>query len=231
MQPTGETTTSDYIAAGIARIDADIRYLIDCLRGVLSDLGETETAAALPWKSASDSSLDSQPATSDSSSATEQAYSIAFQLLNMVEENASGRTRQMREQSDAAEKNPGTWPYYLARLKEGGFTAEAIADFLPTVRVEPVLTAHPTESKRPAVLAQHRVIHGLLNRIDNAGLSKTDRTRLHDTLTVALERLWRSGEILLSKPEIATERTGILFHLREVFPKSLPDVDQRLMDA
>ncbi len=231
MQSKGDQTTSDYIAKGIARIDADIRMLIDCLRSVLTELGETDTAAALPWKSESDAPLDSQRSASNSSSATEQAYSIAFQLLNMVEENASARTRRMREQSDSADKNPGTWPYYLARLKQGGFTGKAIAEFLPSVRIEPVLTAHPTESKRPAVLAQHRVLHGLLEKIDSSSHSKSDRARLHETLCVALERLWRSGEILLAKPEIATERTGILFHLREVFPRSLPAVDQRLIDA
>jgi len=46
---------------------------------------------------------------------------------------------------------PGTWAYYLRRLKRDGITAEQIAEVLPLVRVEPVLTAHPTESKRPAV--------------------------------------------------------------------------------
>ncbi len=229
--PTTQTTTSDYIATGIARIDADIRTLIDSLRGILVDLGEPDTAAALPWRTGDSPALDPRPSTLDPSTATEQAYSIAFQLLNMVEENAAGRTRRLREQSDDAARNRGTWPYYLARLKEGGFTGEAIAEFLPHVRVEPVLTAHPTESKRPAVLAQHRVLHGLLEKIDNAALSKSERARLHETLEVALERLWRSGEILLDKPQIAAERTGILFHLREVFPRSLPVVDQRLIDA
>ncbi len=231
MEHQGDQQTSDYIATGIARIDADIRTLIDSLRGILVDLGEPDTAAALPWRTGDSPALDPRPSTLDPSSATEQAYSIAFQLLNMVEENAAGRTRRLREQSDDAARNRGTWPYYLARLQKGGFTAEAIAEFLPTVRVEPVLTAHPTESKRPAVLAQHRVLHGLLEKIDNASLSKSERARLHETLEVALERLWRSGEILLDKPRIATERTGILFHLREVFPRSLPLVDQRLMDA
>ncbi len=228
MQTTADQTTSDYIATGIARIDADIRTLIDSLRGILVDLGEPDTAAALPWRTGGTSETKPQPSTD---TATEQAYSIAFQLLNMVEENAAGRTRRLREQSDDAARNRGTWPYYLARLQKGGFTGEAIAGFLPTVRVEPVLTAHPTESKRPAVLAQHRVLHGLLEKIDNADLSKIERARLHETLEVALERLWRSGEILLDKPQISAERTGILFHLREVFPRSLPLVDQRLMDA
>ena len=42
--------TSDYISSGIAKIDADIQFLIERLGDVLATLGETEAAALLPWK-------------------------------------------------------------------------------------------------------------------------------------------------------------------------------------
>lgn len=219
--------TSEYISSGIAKIDADIQFLIERLGAVLATLGETEAASLLPWQEAT--SPDS--AITADTPAVEQAYSIAFQLLNMVEECASGRTRRLREIADQACDNPGTWAYYLRRLKRDGLTAEQIAEALPFVRVEPVLTAHPTESKRPAVLAQHRALNNLLESMDTPGQSPAERTRLAETLTVALERLWRSGEILLEKPEVATERTGILFHLRDVFPRAVALLDQNFADA
>ncbi len=219
-------TTSEYITSGFAKIDSDIRYLIDRLRDMLSSLGEGEAAELLPWQEGADS-----PPQTPGTQAIEQAYSIAFQLLNMVEECAAERTRVSRERAGAARENPGTWACYIERLIKGGFTFDQIADFLPSVRVEPVLTAHPTESKRPAVLAQHRALHGLLETIDSTNLAPAERLRLKDTITVALERLWRSGEILPDKPVIATEREGILFHLRDVFPRALPLLDRSLQDA
>ncbi len=219
--------TSEYISSGIAKIDADIQFLIERLGAVLTTLGETETARLLPWQQ---DALADTAVTADTP-AVEQAYSIAFQLLNMVEECAAGRTRRLREIADQAEDNPGTWAYYLRRLKRDGLTAEKIAEALPSVRVEPVLTAHPTESKRPAVLAQHRALNTLLESLDAPGQSPAERARLTETLTVALERLWRSGEILLEKPEVATERTGILFHLRDVFPRAVALLDQNFADA
>ena len=218
---------SDYISSGIAKIDSDIQYLIDRLATVLETLGEEQTAHLLPWQ---EGSLPDAAVALDSHS-IEQAYSIAFQLLNMVEECAAGRTRRLRELADQSSDNAGTWAYYLRRLKNGGFTGEQVAEALPGVRVEPVLTAHPTESKRPAVLAQHRALHGLLESIDSSGLSPSERKRLRETLTVALERLWRSGEILLEKPEVATERTGIVFHLRDVFPRAVALLDQDFAEA
>lgn len=218
--------TSDYIASGFAKIDSDITTLIKAFRQVLEDLGETEAAALLPWQGAEDDASDAT-----NSPAIEQSHSIAFQLLNMVEEAASTRTRRLREASGDAHKNPGTWAYYLDRLKEQGHSPQKIADFFPGVRVEPVLTAHPTESKRPAVLAQHRHLTVLLESLNDPNSSPADRQRLSDEINVSLERLWRSGEILTAKPEVSTERSGIIFHLRDIFPKALPVLDTQLRDA
>lgn len=219
--------TTDYISSGIAKIDSDMQFLIDRLSAVLATLGETETAELLPWQAGASA----DDAVSIDTPSIEQSYSIAFQLLNMVEECAAGRTRRLREIADQSCDNAGTWAYYLRRLAKQGFSAEQIAEALPGIRVEPVLTAHPTESKRPAVLAQHRALHGLLESIDAEGQSPAERKRLAETLTVALERLWRSGEILLEKPEVATERTGILFHLRDVFPRAVALLDQGFAEA
>lgn len=219
--------TSDYISSGIAKIDADIQFLIGRLGAVLKTLGEADVAKLLPWQDG----VSADAAVAADTPAIEQAYSIAFQLLNMVEECAAGRTRRLREIADQSADNPGTWAYYLRRLKRDGLTAEQIAEALPAVRVEPVLTAHPTESKRPAVLAQHRALNALLESIDAPGQSPAEAARLRESLTVALERLWRSGEILLEKPEVATERTGILFHLRDVFPRAVTLLDQTFAEA
>lgn len=221
-----DNKTSDYIASGFTKIDSDIRELIQAFRGVLERLGESEAAKLLPWQESVGDANDAPD-----TPAVEQSHSIAFQLLNMVEEAASTRTRRLRETSGEANKNPGTWAYYLDRLKECGLSAEEIAEFFPSVRVEPVLTAHPTESKRPAVLAQHRHLTVLLEELDERDASPADRRRLAEEISVSLERLWRSGEILIAKPEVATERTGIIFHLREIFPKALPVLDVQLRDA
>lgn len=221
-----DNKTSNYIASGFAKIDSDISTLIHAFREVLENLGENEAAALLPWQG---STADVSDATN--SPAIEQSYSIAFQLLNMVEEAASTRTRRHREADGEADKNPGTWAYYLERLKNQGHSPADIAHFFPSVRVEPVLTAHPTESKRPAVLAQHRHLTTLLESLDDPAASPADKRRHSADISVSLERLWRSGEILIAKPDVSTERTGIIFHMRDIFPKALPVLDMQLRDA
>ena len=220
----GVKTTADYIASGFAKIDTDLSYLMQCLREVLTELGESEAAKVLPW-SGETHDADAPPP------GIEQAYSIAFQLLNMVEENAAAQTRQLREIEHGLAEEPGLWGEQLARLKQAGYTGEKIAELLPTIRIEPVLTAHPTEAKRAAVLEQHRAIFTSLTALENQSLTPSQREAIREELKVVLERLWRTGEILLEKPQVSTERRGANFYLREVFPLALIQLDERLRNA
>lgn len=214
-------TTSDYIASGFEKIGKDLEFLMACLHEVLVELGQQEVADRLPWTGTKQGRVEG----------LEQAFSIAFQLLNMVEESASTRTRQLREIDNGPADEPGLWAKELRRLGAEGLTGKEIAESLHEVRIEPVLTAHPTEAKRAAVLEQHRTIYRLLTRLENDRLTPLQRERLRDEIKVVLERLWRTGEILLEKPDLATERRGVLFYLREVFPKALACLDERLHQA
>ncbi len=199
---------------------------MDCLKEVLCELGEEGAATYLPWQADGTTHDIYQPP-----ERIEQAYSIAFQLLNMVEENASTQTRRLREIEHGLTDEPGLWGQQLERLKAEGYTPEQIVGSLREVRVEPVLTAHPTEAKRAAVLEQHHEIYQLLASLENQTLTPSQREAIRDEIKIVLERLWRSGEILLEKPEVASERRDILFYMREVFPKSLEMLDGRLRQA
>jgi phosphoenolpyruvate carboxylase len=214
-------TTADYIASGFEKIGRDLGFLMECLREVLEELGETEVAEQLPWIGTSEARPEG----------FEQAYSIAFQLLNMVEENASARTRRLREIAGGLPEEPGLWGQTLVRLKDAGKTAGDIAGSLHEIRIEPVLTAHPTEAKRAAVVEQHRAIYRLLTALEDEQLTPSQREGLRDEIKVVVERLWRTGEILMEKPDVATERRGVVYYLRQVFPQALAHLDVRLHQA
>lgn len=214
-------TTGEYIASGFEKIGNDLDFLMGCLREVLLELGENDVADRLPWIGTGEGRVEG----------LEQACSMAFQLLNMVEEGAAARTRRFREIENGPADEPGLWGQELRRLTKAGLSAEEIADSLHQVRIEPVLTAHPTEAKRAAVLEQHRRIYQLLTSRDDAQMTPMEEAALRDEMKVVLERLWRTGEILLEKPDVASERRGVLFYLREVFPSALAQLDKRLNQA
>lgn len=210
-----------YISEGFEKIDRDLRELMTCLDEVLEELGETEIRENLPW-------IRAEETAQGGTRGIEQAYSIAFQLLNIVEANAAARTRRLKEIHQGIASQRGLWGHQLLRLREQGWTAEEIAAYLPGVRVEPVFTAHPTEAKRGAVLEQHRLIQQLLSENDRQDLTPGERSENRRRIKVCLERLWRSGEIFLDQPQVADERRALMFYLRDILPQTVTHLDMRL---
>ncbi len=214
---------SDLTAFAFSKIESDLAFLIQCFREVLEDLGQSELAAALPWDDVA------TPAVLPPRLG--QAFSVAFQLLNLVEENAAEQTRRKREREEGMSAERGLWGEALEKLKASGFSSADIARALPQVRVEPVLTAHPTEAKRLTVLEQHRELFRALGERENPLLTDSELASIRRRVKAILERLWRTGEILLAKPEVADERRQINHYLREIFPDALIRLDSRLKSA
>jgi phosphoenolpyruvate carboxylase len=208
------------------KIDVDLHFIMTCFQEVLSELGESELAAHLPWIAPAGT-----PPPSHLSDRYVQVISIAFQLLNMVEENSAAQGRRRRETTENIIKEPGMWGQNFKQLLEAGHSPEQIAAILPHIRVEPVLTAHPTEAKRSTVLEQHRHLYLLLVKRENQMWTPGEQAAIRDEVKLALERLWRTGEQRLQKPDITSERRGVLRYLREVFPEALPRLDDRLRMA
>jgi phosphoenolpyruvate carboxylase len=212
---------TNYLSDGFAKIDRDLRELMTCLNEVLEELGEEETRSRLPW-------INGEETGTGGARGLEQAYSIAFQLLNIVEANAAARTRRLREIHEGLSSERGLWGNQLSRLTSKGWTPEEIAAYLPDVRVEPVFTAHPTEAKRGAVLDQHRAIHQFLAELDREDLTPSERLEIRRKIKICLERLWRSGEIFLDQPDVADERRAVMFYLRDILPDAVTRLDMRL---
>jgi phosphoenolpyruvate carboxylase len=226
QNPNVGSSLPDYIELGFEKIDSDLDFLVGCLREVLEGLGRKDLAEHLPWAE--------HPQRTPVDKLPEQlglVYAIAFQLLNMVEENAAATVRALREENEGATAERGLWGDQLDSLLKAGFNAKEIAEGFSLVEVEPVLTAHPTEAKRLAVLDQHRALYSLMVTRDQTRLASGPRTVLRERMKAGLERLWRTGEILLEKPTLTDERRNLLHYLREVFPAVLPELDERLKTA
>ena len=224
MNPPETSVPLDSIEWGFRQIDQDIRWLADSLAEVLSGLGEDELARWIPWASQADPVL---AAVGEPPARLGLALAMAFQLLNTVEERVSETLRERREESGSPEAERGLWADQLVELVRAGGTAETILETLQRVEVEPVFTAHPTEAKRASVLEQHRMLMQLLQSAGRSGNRRAQRVEL----TALLERLWRTGEILIEKPTVADERRNMLNYLRDVLPGVVPELDRRLRNA
>ena len=209
------------------KINKDLQFVLTCLSEVLQELGLQPVAALIPWREPA-----AEPAVHPVS--VEQAcqlHSIAFQLLGMVEENAAVQLLRMMETANGPSHERGLWGNTLMRLKADGFEEGAIAASLAAVHIEPVLTAHPTEAKRSSVIAKHRAIYLLLVKNENPILTPSERQQNRDEIKELLELLWRTGNIYLDKPELRSERRNVIHYLKNVFPQTLPLLDNRLKAA
>lgn len=229
---SGLSTTNEdsqnYLDEGFAQIDVDLSFLLECFAEVLAELGQSDLADFLPWRAkAKGVSSHSE----DVPARLGQAYSIAFQLLNLVEESSSGQVRRARETREGIAAERGLWGHHLQKLRKAGFSADDIAAVLAQICVEPVLTAHPTEAKRLSVLEAHRILRELLETRHDQRLTPSEVRATREDIKAALERLWRTGEILVERPTLADERRNVMHYLREVFPAILPHLDARLQSA
>jgi phosphoenolpyruvate carboxylase len=210
------------------KIYSDLGYITNCFKEVLVELGEEQLSSILP--SSQEEPLPNNPTTRLDVSIEKQlqTLSLYFQLLNMVEENAAAQYRRNIDSEQGSEFIKGTWAEKLKELKEKGFTEEQLLSIFPSIIVEPVLTAHPTEAKRATVLEQHRELYLLLVKKENSIWTPTERELLKEEIKLAIERLWRTGEIYLEKPDVHAERRNVIHYLKNVFPNVLSAVDKKL---
>ncbi len=218
-----ETPPQNLRNLGFQLLEDDLRYLMEAFSAVLQKLGEPELAACLPWIGTG--------VPQKTNRSLGQAYSIAFQLLNVVEERAASQIRRLREKKSGPEAEKGLWADNLKQLQTLGLKEADILAALRDVCVEPVLTAHPTEAKRETVRELHREIYSLMNRHENPAYTPREQARLQSQLQTQLENLWRTGEIHVTRPSIEAELQNALHYLRDVFPEALTRAHVHLREA
>ena len=218
------TTTSSII--DFEKAERDFLFLLQCFQEVLRDLGDHELADHLPWNHAG-IPLENYP----NSERALQAFSIFFQLLNMAEENSAAQNRRALEAENGLSHLTGLWGKTLQRFQKLGISETTISSLLPEVVIQAVLTAHPTEAKRKTVLEQHRQLYLLLVKRENQMWTPLEQLEIRKEIKVVMERLWRTGEILVEKPQVSAERRNVVHYLYNIFSEVLPMLDKRLLQA
>lgn len=207
------------------RISTEFLYLWRAFEQVLGENGEAELAdrmSALFLSPARDTSVHAARSL-PVSLALFQAGSLAFHLMNIAEERALLRAYRREEP-------PGLLPERLNQLKQPGTDDQTLA-LLQRVRVEPVFTAHPTEAKRATILEHHRELYDLLTETDREALTEEEKRHIRERILEIIDRLWKTGEIYLEKPDVASEVSNILHYATNILPDAIVKLGQRLADS
>jgi phosphoenolpyruvate carboxylase len=210
----------------LRKSDEDVQFLLDCFQQCLRSIGEAELAEFTGYAFRSPSS-NRLPLPRRGAA----ALSLAFQLVSMAEENAANQARRLRETAEGPSSAPGTWPDQLERLRQAAVTELEIRSALPRIHVQPVLTAHPTEAKRTAVLERQREIYLLLVERENSNRTPMEQAALRQQLQAAIERLWRTGEIQVDRPDVDSEIRSTLHYIANVFPGVVQTMGERFRQS
>jgi phosphoenolpyruvate carboxylase len=204
----------------------DLEFLLGCLSEVLAENGEAELAAQIPWMAECEPEFNP-----GNRRELLHLYSICFQLLNLSEVNGAVQNRRRKRESGGLASVNGLWGSVLADLKERGIREAQVIGQFRQIEVEPVLTAHPTEAKRPVVLGLYRQLYLLLVKMENSMYNRYEQSEIRHDIKRILHRLWFIGEIFVEKPAIESELENVLHYFFRVFPEVLPFLDFRMKQA
>ena len=150
-----------------------------------------------------------------------RAFSIWFQAVNTAEK--VHRVRRRRQYlNDSSTVQPGGIADCIARLQRDGLTLQQTLDLIASLSIEPVFTAHPTESTRRTILRkQQRIAHDLLDRL-NPGLTPAENATLQARIRLEITSIWQTEDHPREGLTVADEREHVLFYLVEILYRVVP---------
>lgn len=157
-----------------------------------------------------------------------QAYGIWFQLLAIVEQHTAMRLRRQTERVRGEAAVEGTFAHVIAEAAKLGVDAKDVHGQLTSVRIRPVITAHPTEAKRVTVLEKHRRTYLLLLELDQQRWTERERAGIIAKLRDEIALLWVTGELRLERPTVEQEVAWGLHFFHETLFDGAPDLLKKL---
>ncbi|HEU5388855.1 MAG TPA: phosphoenolpyruvate carboxylase [Streptosporangiaceae bacterium] len=161
-----------------------------------------------------------------------RAFAVYFHLANLAEEHQ--RIRNLRERDTGGEPVRESLAAAVAEIGRDTGT-EHLTELLGSLRVHLVLTAHPTEARRRAVVAALRRLSGLLDLLDDPRTGAADREEARRGLREQVDLLWRTSQLRVKAmdpiDEVRTVMTAFDETLFRVVPAVYRELDRAVAGA
>ena len=161
-----------------------------------------------------------------------RAFTHFLNLANVAEQHH--RIRRRREHLRDPESSPqrGSCDETFPRLLGEGLDREALYHAACTVRIELVLTSHPTEVSRRTLIHKYNRIAALLAHRDRPDLTSPEREDVEVALRREILSAWETDEVRHRRPTPLDEvRSGLIVFeqsLWQAVPRFLRGVDRAL---
>ncbi len=158
-----------------------------------------------------------------------RAFAAWFRVVNLAEQ--VHRIRRRDDRAEAGETQPDSLEAVLAGMRDEGLEPSELAELLDRVRIEPVLTAHPTEATRRSILEKEQRMAGYLVERMNERLSTRAAQRLVDRVRMELAIAWQTAEQAEKRPTVADEAEHAHYYLANVLYRIAPVLHENLAEA
>ena len=132
-----------------------------------------------------------------------RAFAFYFELINLAETNHRKRRRLSLQLSGEAQR--GSLRGTLRAMRAAGISSEEALDWLRSISIIPVFTAHPTEVARRVVMFKRHRIADLLEQLDRIPLSDEQLEFFEESLTAEITALWETDEVRTRRPTVRDE--------------------------
>src|SRR5689334_15126223 len=154
-----------------------------------------------------------------------RAFAVYFHLANLAEEHQS--IRNLRERDTGGEPVRESLAAAVAEVSHDTGT-EHVAELLASLRVHLVLTAHPTEARRRAVVAVLRRISGLLDVLNDPRAAAADHAEARRGLREQVDLLWRTSQLRVKAMDPIDEVRTVMTAFDETLFRVVPAVYREL---
>lgn len=159
-----------------------------------------------------------------------RAFSIYFSLINIAEETHQQNLRYAESRLNGPNWI-GSFDVTLQDLHQQGVTAKQIQVILDRLAYIPVMTAHPTESKRRTILDALVRITRTNKLLDPEQQTDLEQNLLIQQISNQIQTLWKTDEVRAHKPRVKDEILYGLAYFNECLFEAVPKAYRNLEQA
>jgi phosphoenolpyruvate carboxylase len=161
-----------------------------------------------------------------------RAFAHFLNLANVAEQHHRGRRRRAYRRDPNAAPQRGSFEDAFRRVLAAGITPDRLHESVTTLRIELVLTAHPTEISRRTLVEKYNRMAALLGERDRTDITPAEREAVLASLSREIMTAWGTKEIRDRQPTPLDEVRGglVLFEhsLWHAVPAYLRDLNRAL---
>jgi len=156
-----------------------------------------------------------------------RAFTCYFQLINLAEERH--RARVLRERDRGVVPLKESLAQAVGEIRSGPGEAE-LRELIDDLVIHPVLTAHPTESRRRAVVAAIARVGAELEVLDDPRVSAREEREAKRRLLEEIDLLWRTAQLRSTQVRPLDEVRSVMAIFDDTLFRAIPEI-YRDMDA